>query len=49
MATYVVLVKLAEKGRRNLKQTPQDMRHIMQQAAQQGVTFSRLAPDDGAL
>jgi uncharacterized protein with GYD domain len=39
MATYIVLVKLTEQGRRNLKQTPQAIRQIMQQVAQQGVTF----------
>jgi uncharacterized protein with GYD domain len=36
MATYIVLVKLTELGRRNLKQTPQNIRRIMQQTGQQG-------------
>ena len=39
MPTYVVLVKLTEQGRRNLKQTPQNVRQVMQMAGQQGVTF----------
>lgn len=39
MATYIVLVKLTDLGRRNLKQTAQGVRQIMQQASQQGVTF----------
>jgi uncharacterized protein with GYD domain len=39
MATYIVLVKLTELGRRNLKQTPQNIRRIMQQTGQQGVNF----------
>lgn len=39
MATYIVLVKLTDQGRRNLKQTPPMIRQIMQQSAQQGVTF----------
>jgi uncharacterized protein with GYD domain len=39
MPTYIVLVKLTEQGRRNLKQTPQNIRQIMQMAGQQGTTF----------
>ncbi len=39
MATYIILVKLTDQGRRNLKQTAQGMRQIMQQTSQQGVAF----------
>jgi uncharacterized protein with GYD domain len=39
MPNYVVLIKLTEQGRRNLKQTPQNVRQVMQMAGQQGATF----------